>query len=86
MPLCSGRLDPSQRITLKDIHESNVCGKVKHGVKLLGGGVLTTPIDIEVCAHTPRDFKSLLLSCVRAFLLLSPRTLLPSHPLFSLMF
>lgn len=48
-----GRLDPTKTITLRDIHMSNVCGKVKHGVKLLGGRKdgkteLKTPVSIEV--------------------------------------
>ena len=31
-----GRIDPSRTISLKDLAESGVVGKIKHGVKLLG--------------------------------------------------
>ena len=45
-----GRIDPSQPITMRELMESNVCGKIKHGVKLLAKGAdkLTTPVTIEV--------------------------------------
>ncbi|KAJ1456938.1 ribosomal protein L18e/L15P [Pelagophyceae sp. CCMP2097] len=37
-------------LTMRDMHESNIIGKIKHGVKLLGTGSdrLRTPIHIEV--------------------------------------
>ena len=31
-----GRIDPTKKITLKEISESGVCGKLRDGVKLLG--------------------------------------------------
>ena len=31
-----GRIDPTQTITMKEIYDSNIVGKIKHGVKLLG--------------------------------------------------
>ena len=45
-----GRLNPEEVISIRDIHMSNVCGKVKHGVKLLAKGKekLKVPITIEV--------------------------------------
>ena len=45
-----GRLDPDKVITVRDLHMSNVCGKVKHGVKLLAKhkNELRQPVTIEV--------------------------------------
>ena len=45
-----GRLDPTQPINMRHLLESNVCGKIKHGVKLLASGAdkLTSPVTIEV--------------------------------------
>jgi len=44
------RLDPNQTITVRDIHMSNVCGKIKHGVKLLATGKedFKHPVNLEV--------------------------------------
>jgi len=44
------RLNPDETITVRDIHMSNVCGKIKHGVKLLATGkeTFTTPVNIEI--------------------------------------
>jgi len=46
----SGRIDPSKVITLKQLQDSNICGKIKDGAKLVGDGKETfkTPIFIEV--------------------------------------
>mmetsp|Transcript_5783 Transcript_5783/g.18403 ORF Transcript_5783/g.18403 Transcript_5783/m.18403 type:complete len:244 (-) Transcript_5783:54-785(-) len=45
-----GRIDASQPITLKTLHDSNIVGKVKEGIKLLGTGSesFTAKVDIEV--------------------------------------
>eukprot|EP00941_MAST-03F_sp_MAST-3F-sp1_P003527 g3527.t1 len=49
----SGRIDPSKTITMKELHDCNIVGKIKYGVKLLAGerdelSKLKTPITIEV--------------------------------------
>jgi len=36
--LQDGRIDPTRKITMKEIHDSGLCGGIKHGVKLLGDG------------------------------------------------
>lgn len=51
--ICQGRIDASKTITLKDIRDSNIIGKFKYGVKLLGDGHelvarLPVPINIEI--------------------------------------
>ena len=45
-----GRLDPSKPITMHDLSQSRICGKIKHGVKLLAKEAdrLTTPVTLEV--------------------------------------
>ena len=43
-----GRLDPSKPITMKELFDANIVGKIPHGVKLLGRGHITTPVNIEV--------------------------------------
>jgi large subunit ribosomal protein L15 len=49
----AGRLDASKTITMKELYDCGIVGKIKHGVKLLAGergesGRLTTPVRIEV--------------------------------------
>jgi hypothetical protein len=46
----AGRIDPSRPITMRELMASNVCGKIKHGVKLLAKGAdkLRTPVTLEV--------------------------------------
>ncbi|KAF3351778.1 hypothetical protein VdG2_00149 [Verticillium dahliae VDG2] len=46
----AGRIDPTKRITVKELVESNLVGTIKDGVKILGGGkeALRQPIDILV--------------------------------------
>jgi large subunit ribosomal protein L15 len=45
-----GRLDPSQPITMKHLQDSNIVGKIKHGVKVLAKGSenFQTPIKLEI--------------------------------------
>lgn len=45
-----GRIDASKTITMKQLYDSGIVGKIKHGVKLLGNGSDTfdKKIDIEV--------------------------------------
>src|SRR5687768_962878 len=45
-----GRLDPTQRITPKELIESRIIGSVKDGVKILsrGASTLKQPIDVLV--------------------------------------
>ncbi|KAI9917419.1 hypothetical protein PsorP6_012925 [Peronosclerospora sorghi] len=47
-----GRLDPNNKITMKELVDSGIvtCSRVKHGIKLLGNGSqhLTAKLDIEV--------------------------------------
>merc|ERR1712070_1213036 len=46
-------------ITIKDIHEANACGKVKHGVKLVGNGEhLENPVNIEVTKASESAIKA----------------------------
>ena len=49
----AGRIDPTQQITPKELHLSNLVGTIKDGIKLLGrgggaAGALKQPIDIVV--------------------------------------
>lgn len=48
--IAAGRLDPSEVITMKQLYDCGIVGKIKHGVKLLGQGSkgFSTPIKIEV--------------------------------------
>ena len=43
-----GRLDAEKPITMKELFDSNIVGKIPHGVKLLGRGHIKTPVRIEV--------------------------------------
>ncbi|RYO89148.1 hypothetical protein DL764_008620 [Monosporascus ibericus] len=46
----AGRIDPTKQITPKELHQSNLVGTIKDGIKLLGRGAdaLKQPIDIIV--------------------------------------
>lgn len=46
----SGKIDNTQPITLKTLHDAGIVGRIKHGVKLLGGekASFSTPVNIEV--------------------------------------
>jgi len=48
--IIAGRIDASKPITMKELFDSNLSGKIKHGVKLLGVGAekFDIPITIEV--------------------------------------
>ncbi len=48
--IAQGRIDPHRTITMKEIYDSGLVTKVRHGVKLLGDGAegFTVPVDLEV--------------------------------------
>ncbi|GBG31573.1 39S ribosomal protein L15, mitochondrial [Hondaea fermentalgiana] len=53
-----GRLDVSKVITMKQLHDAGICGKVKDGVKLVGDGKLSQPIVIEVTRASKNAIKA----------------------------
>ncbi|KAF4321562.1 hypothetical protein BBO99_00004605 [Phytophthora kernoviae] len=57
-----GRLDASNKITIKDLVDSGIvtCSRVKHGIKLLGNGGqnLTAKLDIEVSQASETAIKA----------------------------
>ena len=48
----AGKIDPKKQINAEILKQTRVIKKAKDGVKLLGNGVITSNIDIEVTAHT----------------------------------
>ena len=55
-----GRIDTTKTITLKEIVDSGLIGKVTHGVKLLGGGAgkFSAKVDIEVSQASQSAIKA----------------------------
>ena len=48
--IAQGRIDPRRKITMKEMYDSGLVSRIRHGVKLLGQGAddFRLPIDIEV--------------------------------------
>ena len=51
-----GRLDASQTITLKEIFDSGIVGKFKHGVALVGNVRGAVPLLCVVCCRCLTDY------------------------------
>ena len=54
----SGRIDPTQKITMKTLVDVGLIKTVEHGVKLLGRGTLTHKVDIEVTQTSASAIKA----------------------------
>lgn len=57
-----GRIDPTKPITIKTMYDAGIFRKIKHGVKILGGGAssLKIPLHIEATAVSESAKKAIL--------------------------
>ena len=58
--IAQGRIDPRRKITMKEMYDSGLVSRIRHGVKLLGQGAgdFRLPIDIEVSQASKSAIKA----------------------------